>query len=84
MTTPTPAAKAASILHHTWGIEDTRQAVAIYDRLDEADSEEFAGILNAAEDWGIYEAFESMSVVPLWNNIWCLAASIDRCREELT
>ena len=84
MTTPSNAAKAASILHHTWGIEDRKAAVALYDMLDAAGDEDFIIALESAENWGIYEAFESADIALLWENIHCLAESIDACFEELT
>lgn len=83
MTTPSNAAKAASILHHTWGIESAKEAVVLYDRLDAMDEAEFAAELEAAAGWGIYEPYELMDSALIWANIWSLACSIDNCREEL-
>lgn len=83
MTTPSNAAKAASILHHTWGIEDRKDAVRIYDMLEAANEEEFANHLDCAACWGIYECFENLPIGQLWDNIHSLAESIDACFEEL-
>lgn len=84
MTTPSNAAKAASILHHTWGIESRKAAVEVYNLLEFLDEEDFARTIDAAEGWGIYECFENLPVGLLWDNIYCLACSIDICREDLS
>lgn len=84
MTTPSNAAKAASILHHTWGIESSKAAVEVYNLLEFLDEEDFARTIGAAEGWGIYECFENLPVGLLWDNIYSLACSIDTCREELS
>ena len=84
MTTPSNAAKAASILHHTWGVEDCKAAVAIYDLLDAADEAEFDAYIDNAEGWGVYEAYEQMNSALIWENIHSLACSVDACIEELS
>lgn len=83
MNAPSNAAKAASILHHTWGVSSAKEAVILYDRLDAMNDEEFNAELEAAAGWGIYQAYELMNAMDIWGDIYSLAVSIDNCREEL-
>lgn len=81
--TPSNAAKAASILHHTWGVGTVQDAVALYDRLEHMPPAKFDAELEDASYWGIFEAYEQMDSARIWDNIHALARSIDTYREEL-
>ena len=89
-TTPTisDAAKAAALLHHTWGIPDAKAAVGLFDMLNSsADCDEFTRLLDCQDvfvfNWGIHPYYENLSASDLWQEVCMLARSIDGCREEL-
>lgn len=79
MKTPSNAAKAASILHHTYGVTTTHQAIELYDQC-------MAQGLSPITDgfsWGIWEPFDPLAEELILASIEALALSIDQCREEL-
>lgn len=80
-TQPSRAAKAAAILHHTWGIEDRELAAQLYDRL--AAGESMDDVLCLDPGRGVWECVENLSQEALWDNVVSLAHSIDACWEEL-
>jgi hypothetical protein len=83
MTTPSNAAKAAALLYHTSGVPDSKTAVLIYDELREcAEWEDMRRVLDKY-DAPVYSALEGMSISEWWDNLHCLALSIDSCSEEL-
>lgn len=77
MTTPSNAAKAASVLHHTWGVTTNEAAIALYDRwmVD--------GFDDPHVGFGVWEPFEALPDEAVLASIEALALSIDQCREEL-
>lgn len=81
--TPTNAAKAASVLHHTWGVDGYEQAVLIYDRVEQLMREDKA---HQIEDFleeleaGCWEPLDHLPVEDWWENVEALALSIDTAR----
>lgn len=74
------AAKAASLLHHTWGVETIDEAVRIYD-LIAGDTE--AQVVDILEKYGagVWDAIDHMSQEAWWENVEMLAVSIDSTRD---
>lgn len=72
------AAKAASLLHHTWGVETIDEAVRLYDLIANSDAK-IVDILekNGA---GVWDAIDQMSQEAWWENVEMLALSIDSTR----
>lgn len=75
MDTPSDAAKAASIAHHTWGVEDYATAVTIYNTLASSNIgvDEFLEQLGC----GRWEMVERISQERWWEEVEALALSID-------
>lgn len=76
---PTNAAKAASVLHHTWGVDGYEQAVLIYDQLaahPDIYVDEFLEELEA----GRWAELDALSDAEWWENVEALALSIDAAR----
>lgn len=84
MTQPTNAAKAASLLHHTWGVncgDEYDKALTIYHQLQDADHASYVDILEE-HDAGIWAPIETMHMIDWWENVECLARSIDEARKH--
>ena len=79
MTTPSLAAKAASILHHTWGVDGFDQAVKIYNEIDAAEPDQLVDILER-HGVGVWEAIDNLDPIDILENIEALALSIDAAR----
>jgi hypothetical protein len=77
--TPSPAARAASVLHHTWGIDGHHAAAAIYPRIMECETPEQLQEVLEDVGSGIWAQVEDLSLQDLQENIQCLAQSIDEC-----
>lgn len=73
------AAKAASILHHTWGVDGFHQAVKIFNTIDTTD----ADIIATLEKYqaGVWGAIDQMPIDAWWENVVSLALSIDAAYE---
>lgn len=80
----TNAAKAAAVLHHISSIDSRHSAVELYDAL-EANAQSNDALSQVLEDFEapIWEPLEQYDATFIWDQIWCLAQSIDRCFEEL-
>ena len=78
MTEPSKAAKAAAILHHTWGVESYSTAVEIYDQ--GRDAPDLVELLEKYEA-GIWQELDHLTATEWWENVDALAASIDAARE---
>ena len=76
MPKPSDAAKAASILYHTYGVQGYESAAALYDTLAK-NTAPISDILEAAPGAGIWNPLDSLSEYELWENIEMLALSID-------
>lgn len=72
------AAKAASLLHHTWGVESVDQAVMLYDLIASTDKP----VVDVLEKYGagVWDAIDQMSQEAWWENVEMLAMSIDSTR----
>lgn len=81
MSTPTTAAKAAAVLHHTYGIDDRKVAAQIYDRL--LAGEPMNDVFDEHDGVGVWECVEQLNEKDIVDNIVSLAYSIDACFEEL-
>lgn len=70
------AAKAASLLHHTWGIDGYDQALEVYNalgRYPEINVEEYLAAINA----GRWAELDMLTEYEWWENVEALALSID-------
>lgn len=83
MTKPSRAAKAAAILCFTSGIDDRDKAALIYDLLDEAESNKQMIAVLGEHNAPVWDEVEHLDVRDLWENVYCLAMSIDECRQKL-
>lgn len=83
MTSPSNAAKAAAILCFTSGIEDRKKAVLIYDLLDGAATHDQMIEVLDKNNAPVWCEVEHMDIRAWWANVYCLAMSIDQCRQEL-
>ena len=81
MTTPSLAAKAASILHHTWGVDGFDQAVKIYNEIDAAEPDQLVDILER-HGVGVWEAIDNLDPSDIMENIEALALSIDAAHKH--
>ena len=72
------AAKAASLLHHTWGVETIDEAVRLYDLIANSDSK-IVDILDKNRV-GVWDAIDQLSQEAWWENVEMLALSIDSTR----
>ena len=81
MTTPSLAAKAASILHHTWGVDGFDQAVKIYNEIDAAEPAQLVDILEM-HGAGVWEAIDLLDPSDIMENIEALALSIDAAHKH--
>ena len=76
MTKLSDAAKAASMLHHTWGIEGYSQALDVYNALGSNATlhvDDYLSQLDAGR-WG---ALDTLTADEWWENVEALALSID-------
>lgn len=85
MDQPSKAAKAAAILHHTWGVENYSTALEIYEiseKHPELDLVELLERYNA----GMWHELDHLTHADWWENVHALAMSIDAARawEEQT
>jgi hypothetical protein len=79
MNHPSNAAKAAAVLHHTYGVTTNNRAVGIYNGMAESrDCDE-----TLADHEGVWEALDGMSWPDVCGSVEGLAQSIDACFEEL-
>lgn len=81
-TRPSNAARAAAMLCCTSGIETCEAALAIYDRLETAETEDQMNEILAKENFWVWEGLERASSTDYWYEVTMMAASIDRCIEE--
>lgn len=72
------AAKAASLLHHTWGVETIDEAVRLYDLISSSDTP----VVDILDKYGagVWDAIDHMSQEGWWENVETLALSIDATR----
>lgn len=72
------AAKAASLLHHTWGVETIDEAVRLYDLIGSSDTP----VVDILEKHGagVWDAIDQLSQEAWWENVEMLAMSIDSTR----
>jgi hypothetical protein len=76
---PSDAAKAAALMHHTFGIEDYAQALEVYNTLannSELTMEEYLADLGAGR-WG---ELDNLTEYEWWENVESLALSIEAAR----
>ena len=76
---PSDAAKAASLMHHTFGIEGYAQALEVYNTLansSELNVEEYLAELGAGR-WG---ELDNLTEHEWWENVESLALSIEAAR----
>jgi hypothetical protein len=76
---PSDAAKAASLMHHTFGIEGYAQALEVYNTLannPELNVEEYLAELGAGR-WG---ELDNLTEYEWWENVDALALSIEAAR----
>jgi hypothetical protein len=76
---PSDAAKAAALMHHTWGIESYSQSLEVYNTLADnidIDIEEFLSSIGA----GRWSELENLTEYEWWENIESLALSIEAAR----
>ena len=73
------AAKAASLLHHTWGVESIDAAVKLYDLIG-GDTETHVVDLLEKHGAGVWEPLDQLSQEAWWENVEMLALSIDSTR----
>ena len=77
---PSNAAKAASILHHTWGVPDFDTALKIYEAL--SDTHGSVSDVLALYNAGVWDAVAQLSDGDWWENVECLALSIDKAHSH--
>lgn len=80
MSKTSDAAKAASILHHTWGIQSYSQALIVYNELaarPELNATDFLTEIEA----GRWAELDALSDDEWWENVEALALSIDAARD---
>lgn len=80
MSQPSNAAKAAAMLHHTWGLGSFEQALEVYNILGtkpELDIVDFLTEINA----GIWAELDQLPITEWWENVEALALSIDAAHE---
>ena len=76
---PSSAAKAASVLHHTWGVPDFATAVQLYEKLSDTHTP-VAEVL-AEYNAGVWDAVAQLSDSDWWENVECLALAIDAAQK---
>lgn len=74
------AAKAASLLHHTWGVETIDEAVRLYDLIASNTTMHIVDILDKNRV-GVWDAIDQLSQEAWWENVEMLALSIDSTRD---
>lgn len=74
------AAKAASILHHTWGIDGYSQALLVYEAIANTHDLNISDFLEELEA-GRWAELDDLSDDEWWENVEALALSIDAARE---
>ncbi len=70
------AAKAASILHHTWGIGSYAQALLVYNTLADNPDIIVADFLEELQA-GRWAELDDLTEIEWWENVEALALSID-------
>ena len=80
MSQPSDAAKAASILHHTWGVDSYSKALEIYNTLAADEDTRVAPLLERM-GVGPWDCVALLSDDEWWENVESLALSIDAARE---
>ena len=71
----TDASKAASILHHTWGIDGYTKALEVYNTIGASPDLDVVDYLESIGA-GIWEPLDQMPVDEWWENVETLALSI--------
>lgn len=71
----TDASKAASIMHHTWGIEGYSKALEVYNIIGANPDLNVAEFLESIGA-GIWAELENLSELEWWENVESLALSI--------
>lgn len=79
MSQPSAAAKAAAILHNTWGVDGYSTAVKLYDLIGSAPECDVLDILESHQS-GVWSAIDNMPIAEWWENIETLANIIDMAR----
>lgn len=76
MNTPSTAAKAAALMHNTWGIDSYSLALEIYNVFE---SDDTILVVDYLEEYnaGIWGELENLSELEWWENVVALAQSID-------
>lgn len=85
MDQPSKAAKAAAILHHTWGVESYSTALEIYETGERHPELGLAELLERY-DAGVWNEIDHLKDCEWWENVHALALSIDAAKawEEQT
>jgi hypothetical protein len=76
MSKTSDAAKAASILHHTWGIDGYGQALLVYEAIANTHDLNISDFLEELQA-GRWAELEDLSDDEWWENVEALALSID-------
>lgn len=76
---PTNAAKATSVLHHTWGIQGYGQALIVYEAIANTHDLNISDFLEELEA-GRWAELDALSDDEWWENVEALALSIDAAR----
>lgn len=76
MKNPSDAAKAAAILHHTWGIGSYSQALIVYEAIANTHDLNISDFLEELQA-GRWAELEDLSDDEWWENVEALALSID-------
>lgn len=77
MTTPSKAAKAASVLAYTSGISDTNKAVELYDAVAESE-DRISSVLDKFPEAQVWDRLGDLTEVQWWDEVCMLADSIDK------
>ncbi len=80
MSKTSDAAKAASILHHTWGIGSYSQALIVYEAIANNTDLNVSDFLTEIEA-GRWAELDALSDDEWWENVEALALSIDAARD---
>lgn len=79
MVNPSDASKAASLLHHTWGIAGYDKALEVYTLLGHHPELDVVDVLSMY-DAGVWEPLAQLSQEEWWENVETLALSIEATR----
>lgn len=71
----TDASKAASILHHTWGIDGYSKALEVYNTIGANPDMDVVAYLESIGA-GVWEPLDQMGIDGWWENVEALALSI--------